>query len=565
MLRWQPWLGGGLWSIFVLTLVPAIAGGAQRVFEGRLGRWARDHFPAVLAATAALAVLLLPDRVNFVGDFLLRQGSSEMLVEPGRLAPQMLPLDHALHYELPTRLHARFEIPPNATGRLLGAVSAVILGLVAASLSARLVPRPSAWRWAIAVVLTWGGWCLLWTGYMKAFVEMVWLLPLAAVLALRAPGSPRAFLALSAVVTLSLLLHRSAIGLLPVWAYLAWHLSRQRGTSTGAALVGAAPVLLTVAWLAVRVAGNFGRIDQGHFPLEALLDPLRFLDLANALWALCPLLLCLGPALLDRGWWREPAGRTLALVALPYMGLAAVLTPTQGIYRDLDVFAMSGMAMALILAAVFGHWARRGRLAAWLALPVAVGAVALTLPKLVVQSQLETGLTRVEAWVEGPPARSDRDRALTLEFMGARLLHAQRYEEGAALLGRAAHLAPSPRMLLEWAVASEHVQDWDAVESALSQILERSDEPTYGQLKLVATLGLAKVAGVRGERARLDSLAAEARRLSPQSPLVARMLQEAWSRLGRVEAERAGRVAARDTSRSTEATTRTPGGETGPP
>lgn len=540
-LRWQPGLGGSLWLLFALALVPGVGRRLQGGSDTPFAAWVRDHFAVILAGTTTLAVLLLPDRVHFLGDFLLRQGSSEMLVEPGRLAPQMLPLDHALHYELPTLLHARFGIPPNATGRLLGAASAAVLAAVAVSLVNRLVPRPSAWRAALAVVLTWGGWCLLWTGYMKAFVEMVWILPLAAVLALAAPKSPRAFLGLSALVTLALLLHRSAIGLVPVWGYLAWRLSRRRGTSMGAALVGAAPVLLTVAWLALRVVGDFGRVDRGHFSFTALADPLRLLDVANALWALCPLLLCLGPALLDRNWWREPAGRTLALLALPYIGLAAVLTPLQGIYRDLDVFAMSGMALAVLLAAALAHWDRHRRLAAWLALPVALGAVALTLPKLVLQSRLDSGLARLEAWVEGPPARSDRDRALLLEFMGARLLHAQRYEEGAAHLGGAARLAPSPRMLLSWAVASESVQDWDGVESALSQIVERSDDPTYGQLQLVATLGLAKVAGVRGDRARLEALAAEARRMAPESPLVTQMLQDAWSRLARSEAERAGR------------------------
>lgn len=558
-IRWEPWLAGGLWAVFVLTLVPAAARRIQGALDGPLGNWARDRVSIVLAGTAALAVLLLPDRLNFVGDFLLRQGSSEMLVEPGRLAPQMLPLDHLLHYELPTRLHTRFEIPPNATGRFLGALSAALLGLVAAALSRQLVARPSAWRWAIAVTITWGGWCLLCTGYMKAFVELVWILPLAALLALRAPGSPRAFLGLSAVVTLALLLHRSAVGLVPVWAYFAWRASRQRGTSTGAAIVGAAPVLLTVAWLAVRVAADFGRVDQGHFSLQALVDPLHLLDVANALWTLCPLVLCAVPALMDRSWWREPMGKTLAILALPYIGLAAILTPAQGIYRDVDVFAMSGMAVALLLAAAFGHWVRHGRLSAWLALPVAVSAVAFTFPKLVVQSQLETGLARVEAWVEGPPVRSDRDRALMFEFVGVRLLHAQRYEQGAAYLGRAAQLAPSPRMLLSWAVASESVQDWDAVESGLSQILERADEPTYGQLRLVATLGLAKVAGVRGERARLDTLSAEARRLSPGNPMVAQMLQEAWSRLARAEAERAGRAGTRDTSLSPGRSSRTRG------
>ena len=561
-MRWHPVLGWVLWLLFVVALIPGVARRVQSFFASGPGASLDARLPIVLACSLAAALLLLPDRTNFVGDFLLRQGSSEMLVEPGRLAPQMLPLDHALHYELPTWLHARFSIPPNASGRLLGALSGVLLAFAASSLARQLAPRAATWRWAFAILLTWGGWAMLLTGYMKAFVEMVWIVPLAATLALRVPKSPRAFLWLSAVVTLGLLLHRSAIGLVPVWAYLAWQLWTKRGSASGAALVGAAPVLLTVAWLTVRVAGAFGRVDSGHFSWAAILDPLRFLDVANGLWALCPLLLCLVPALLDSSWWRSGSGRTLALLALPYIGLALVLAPTQGLYRDVDVLAMSGVSLALVLAGALAAWASEKRLAAWLAVPIAVGAVTLTIPKLFVQSQLEVNLARIEAWVEGPPARSDRDRALTLEFLGARLLHAQRYPEGTVYLGRAAQLAPSPRMLLEWAVAAESIQDWDAVHEALTAILERADEPTYGQLRLVATLGLAKVAGAKGERARLDELAAEAHRLSPESSLVSQMLQDAYGRLMRAEMEARGRAASEGSAAPD--TARSPAGPVGP-
>ena len=96
---------------------------------------------------------------------------------------------------------------------------------------------------------------------------------------------------------------------------------------------------------------------------------------------------------------------------------------------------------------------------------------------------------------------------------------------------------------MEWAVAAESIQDWDAVEDACSGILARADVPTYGDLRLVATLGLAKVAGVRGERERLDQLAAEAQQLAPGSSMVTQMLQEAYGRLARAEAEAKGRAA----------------------
>ena len=59
----------------------------------------RSSFAWALAA-AALA-WALPDRLWFVGDFLMRQGTVRVGEEFSRMFPQALPLDRLLHYGLP--------------------------------------------------------------------------------------------------------------------------------------------------------------------------------------------------------------------------------------------------------------------------------------------------------------------------------------------------------------------------------------------------------------------------------------------------------------------------------
>src|SRR5512137_1167000 len=97
---WAPW------AVAALALVPPLARRAEPPFA-RAGNAIGRGSVLALAAAFAIAVLLvlfLPDRVRFVGDFLLRQGTIEENGPPAKLFPQALPLDVILHVDLPTWL-----------------------------------------------------------------------------------------------------------------------------------------------------------------------------------------------------------------------------------------------------------------------------------------------------------------------------------------------------------------------------------------------------------------------------------------------------------------------------
>ncbi|MEK7329666.1 MAG: hypothetical protein AAB113_02580, partial [Candidatus Eisenbacteria bacterium] len=136
----SPVMGWGLWLLAALALVPPLA----RRVSPMLARWgdALTRRPVSTATAWALGAATLawltPDRVRFVGDFLLRQGTVEVVEQPGLLFPQALPLDLFLHYALPLKLTAAHLMSANGAARLLGAVEVAMLGALAAAFARTL-------------------------------------------------------------------------------------------------------------------------------------------------------------------------------------------------------------------------------------------------------------------------------------------------------------------------------------------------------------------------------------------------------------------------------------------
>src|SRR5262245_26186074 len=117
---WLPWL------IATAVLLPPVARRVTPLATAWGDAIARRSAvtPILGAAGAAALVLLLPDQVRFVGDFLLRQGTVEVVEQPGVLFPQALPLDVFLHYTVPLQLSAMRVLDANGAARLLGAIDA---------------------------------------------------------------------------------------------------------------------------------------------------------------------------------------------------------------------------------------------------------------------------------------------------------------------------------------------------------------------------------------------------------------------------------------------------------
>ena len=128
-----PWIGWSLWALAALALLPPFGRRLLPWWEG-MGR-AIEHRPALAMTVAALfgaaLVWMFPDRVRFVGDFLLRQGTVEVAERPSVLFPQALPLDIYLHYTVPSTLAASGWIDANGAARLMGAAEAAALGVLA--------------------------------------------------------------------------------------------------------------------------------------------------------------------------------------------------------------------------------------------------------------------------------------------------------------------------------------------------------------------------------------------------------------------------------------------------
>jgi hypothetical protein len=552
-----------LWALSALVLIPPLSRRLEPAAE-LLGRYIEHLMLARVAAAglAAVVVFLLGDQVRFVGDFLLRQGSAEQTVSPQSIYSQALQLDVALHYTLPSWALQTLDLDPNLTNRILGAAYAAVLALLAVAFGRRLGASGAALI-AVSSVIWFGGWVLLFTGFAKAFVEMSWLLVAAAVLGMDVLRGRRSFLWFALLIAVALLLHRSALGLLPAVCYLVLTIVMSSGAAASPArakrtrsarqksrpaatapsrqisvAAGILVVLITIAFITPRVVASFQELDAAHFSLgksgtlTALVSPLRLLDDLNLALFLVPLaplaLIIVGLSSGKQVLTPRESWFLLSLV-VPYLALAVLLQPAQGVFRDFDTMAMSGVSLALVVAVVVASVLQRESAWSWLAVAVAVGAAVPTLQQLVLASDLERGLERIEAWVEGPPMREEAVRAKTWDYLGVRTYRAQQYPLATSYFARAVELAPSPRYLLEWATAAEAARDGESARMAFEGLLERAPErSTY---RLTALVGLASYWERKGDTQEFAAYARGAIEMAPDHP-IARQLASKLEEIG---------------------------------
>jgi len=471
-----PLAGWGLWLIAALALVPALA----RRLLTLVTRWGDEIGRSrALAATgwavaAAGIALLLPDRVRFVGDFLLRQGTVEIAERPGVLFPQALPLDVFLHYTVPLRFTTAQVLDANGAARLFGALEAAALGATAAAFARTLGLRGGA-AFASATIVLFGGYLGMYTGYSKAFVEMTVLVAIAGVSAIGVVRGGRGLLPLGLATALATLLHRSALGMFPMVA-LVWGVWLSRNVGRGAwrrteVLASLAAPLVALAVMGPRIAETVLKTDTAvHFApaevaarggvLGAALAGARPFDLASLVLMLSPLALAIVPLAALSG--RRPGGReggrieilALVVLAAPFLAVMVFIHPAQGLFRDWDDFAATGIAISLIVAWLVAEALRDNRRFAWLAVAVMLGAAVPSLQWLLVHTDTVRGLARVRAFVTEPPERTPTQRGTTWDFLGIRSIRLERYAEAEEALSHAAETSPSPRILHEWAYAA---------------------------------------------------------------------------------------------------------------
>jgi len=264
-----------------------------------------------------------------------------------------------------------------------------------------------------------------------------------------------------ASVALALLLHRSALALLPAWAACAAIAFRAGTLRRATALAGLVGPPLAIALVGPQLARVVGAYDLRHHvaagglggTLSAAIAPAHLLDVIHTLnlvvpvALLVPLLLLLPP----RPARREAAA--FAALALPPLALLLLVHPQQGLARDWDVFAFAGVALAAVaawrVAAVLGAIPR----ARWLALPLAAVAAVPSLQFAALQSDPGRAWSRAEAILVGPPARDPSERARSLSTIGAMLYGRRQYADALVLFERSAEAAPNPRAWVEMGMA----------------------------------------------------------------------------------------------------------------
>lgn len=518
----------------VATLLGARARGLARVVERPLPLLA-------LCLAGALLVLLIPDRVHFLGDFLLRQGASEEVTPSPELFPQALPLDLTIHVTFPVWATENLHWSANATSRGIDAVEAAILVLLAVWFARRVAPRGPGML-STAAIVWWGGWLALLTGYSKAFSEIVLLLLAAAVFGLDAlRGRPRGYLSLCLVVAAALAFHRSAVGFLPALGFVSWHVLRHKAAPEPGAKRSKRPSSAAPAWLPLlfptvalaivlpKILMSATKLDTRHFTspgegpgviLSHVVAPLHLLDLLNValiMVPLVPLLFLRTPQAPARATKERREWILLVVLGLPFWALGLAIRPAQGLVRDFDVFAFAGMTLAIVIALRWARgWAAFPEMARWSPAVIAGTAVPV-LGVLLVSTDVDRGLARVHALAEGPPIRNYVELAKMREFLGGRLIRLGRFKESTYEYGKAVELAPSPNTLAAWGMAAQNAGDVASEERAFITLLQRAPEDRVA-IRVVAFTGLARIQFEHGDKGKARELLTAALTLDPSDP-----------------------------------------------
>ena len=504
--------------------VPALA----RAAAGLVPRSARAQqvFAVALAATLAVFMLTHPDLALFTGDASLRHGAFASVGRPEKFAVQAMSGDLVLHHDLPRWVSQHTPWSADQAGRAEGALLAFLTALAGWQLAGALGAKAEL-AIAVGTIAACTGALALDNGYGKASVEVACLTGIAAVGVVRAAREGTGLGTVGASVALGILLHRSALALLPAWLVSVVLVVRAGEWKRPAAIAGALAPLVVLGAVAPRLVQVLGSFDREHHlsggvahTLALALAPAHLVDVVHTLCLLVPLVLLL--PLLAFLAPRPPGRETLALtsLALPPLALLVVVQPQQGLPRDWDVFAFAGVALAAIVAwrvaAVLGAEPR----ARWLALPLAVSAACPTLQFAALQTDSARTWARAESILIGPPDRDASERARGLSTMG--MMHYGRgdYVRALALLERSADAAPNPSTFVEMGMALTMM---DRPQEALARYRRAvSLDPDL----LIGWRGVAASASAVGDReAMLDAVHA-LERIEPDSAVLPEM--RAW-------------------------------------
>ncbi|MEQ1833316.1 MAG: hypothetical protein ABL977_09705 [Candidatus Eisenbacteria bacterium] len=516
---WSWWLP---LALTLLAFAPPVATAFVRIVpRGERGTAA---FAVALALTLALFSWNHPDRALYTGDTSLRHGAFATLADPTPFAEQALRGDLALHHALPRWVAAHTPFRTEDAGRAQGALLAFVTALTGYALARTLGAR-GAVAIAVMAVAASSAALALDNGYGKATVELAWLTTLIAVGVARAARDGGGVWSTGLAVAAALLLHRSAIALLPAWLACvalalrsrAWHGAR---AATGLALGVAAPLaaLAFVLPQLTRVLTGFDTAKHLHggavaamafaFTPAHMWDVLQMLCLLAPLSPILPLLVALAP----RARTREALA--WGALVLPLIALALLVQPQHGLPRDWDVFAFTGSALAALTAWRVRTALTDPRASAVLALPVALVALVPALHWAALQSDAERTWSRAESVLMGPPARDLNERGDSFALIGMMRFGRGQYEPARALFERAAQAAPNPSTFVRIGMAEtmlgRHAQ-------ALAQYRHAAELDSN---LVTAWRGVAAASSALGDREHMAQAVHALGRLEPQGQTV---------------------------------------------
>jgi len=449
------------------ALIAVLAACAPPVSRWLARTWPQGgamHTAIVLASALTLALYALghSDQTLFTGDTALRHGEFTTVEHPESFAPQAMRGDLFLHHALPRWLSRVTPWTPEDAGRAQGALLAFLTALAGFRFATALGVR-GVLAFAVAALTASSAALALDNGYSKATVEVAcltsWMAPGIASLAAGGGGLPNMGLCVAA----ALLLHRSALALVPVWvvgAVLAILAGRAREPGTW---LGLAAPLVSLGLTLPAVVRVYTSFDRFHHltaggtapPFAAAFHAIHLLDVANALLILAPavlllpLLFALPPRPGARAAWLWTA------FALPPVLLLLLVPPQQGLPRDWDVFAFAGSALAALAASrVAATVAGSPRAAQGVSLAVALVSLFPALQWAALPHDPVRAMARAASILEEPPRRGDEERAQGLGALGLARYTRGDPPGGRALMRRSMEISPHPRRLVEWGLVA---------------------------------------------------------------------------------------------------------------
>jgi tetratricopeptide (TPR) repeat protein len=510
LLRFVPAAPGwALWSVAALALIP---GASRALLPGfsRAGEFVlRAPIRTALLPALGIAALLwaLPDRVWFTGDFIGRNTTAAWGTDFAAAFPENLPLDNFLHSALPRLLARLLGVDVHAGLRLIGALEGAALFLLTMQF-VRLAAGGAVEAIAGLAIVVAGGYLTMFTGYAKSASELCLITLLFGIAALRLArkegGLPLAIVATAA----GLALHRAAIILLPmllVLGVLAWRSELGQGAWRRPMLLAAAASLAGVlVFTGPRIVAIVSGFDLSHHfaspeiaarggLIPSMFAGLRALDLVNATLVLSPLAAAIPilALLRENHSARARELQALAGLALCHAGATLFIHPQQGLFRDWDVMAATGVTLSMLAAWLVMDRLRGSPRSSWLGVATTLAVVTMTGEWLLHESRVAEGLRRARAFTEESPRRSDAELGHVWLYVGDRNAQLQDWAASARALARAAQYQPSSSVFVHWGVSAMQATDAEGARAAWQGMTVRwpADPMGWRELALI-DLGL---------------------------------------------------------------------------